>query len=505
VKLKKGRLQLLMAKPKRNWKFHPVKAILFQLIIFGPLISGNAFSGSLAVSWDPVQDSHVAGYKIKYGTAHGSYPQSVNVAKVTSYILQNLTEGASYYLTVVAYDTNFVEGMPSQEASGTVLKASNISATSISSKSAVITWQTNKPSDSQVDYGTSLPYGSTSPLNSILVLNHSQTLTNLSPAKTYNYRIRSKDEGGSVTVSANFTFTTSNGTDTTAPNISGVSSSSVTANSATIKWTTDEDSDSQVEFGLTTSYGTSSNLVTTLTKAHSVNLTGLQPGKTYYYRVKSKDAAGNLATSPGASFSTATSDTTPPGDVQNLTALPGNSQVTLSWTNPSDSDFKGVMIRYRTDGIFPANKSDGILLLDRNESPGTSDSYLHSGLKNGLTYSYSAFSYDSSQNYSTTAHAQATPNVLTIVSLSPQQGKIGTIVVISGSGFGASKGTSTVSFNGVPAPTSAWSNSSISATVPDKATSGAVVVTVNGVQSNGLDFKVTKKLPAPGRFQITGN
>lgn len=482
-----------------------MKAILIQLLIFGPIISRNAFSGSIAVSWDPVQDSHVAGYKIKYGTTHTSYPHSVNVGKVTSYILQNLTEGTIYYLTVVAYDTNLVEGVPSQEASGTVLKASNISATSISSNSAVITWQTNKPSDSQVDYGTSLPYGSTSPLNSVLTLSHSQKLTTLSPAKTYNYRIRSKDEGGSVTVSANYTFTTSNGTDTTAPIISGVTSSSVTMNSATITWTTDEDSDSQVEFGLTTSYGTSSNLVAALTKSHSVNLTSLQSGKTYYYRVRSKDAAGNLATSPGFSFNTATSDTTPPGDVQNFTALPGNSQVALSWTNPSDSDFKGVMIRYRTDGVFPANKSDGILLVDRNESPGTSDSFLHSGLKNGLTYSYSAFSYDNSQNYSTTAHAQASPNVLTIGSLSPQQGKIGAMVVISGSGFGTSKGTSTVSFNGVPALTSAWSDTAISATVPDNAKSGAVVVTVNGVKSNGVDFKVTKKLPAPGKLQVSGN
>jgi hypothetical protein len=494
-----------MAKQKPNWKFHFVKAILFQFLIFGPLISRNAFSGSIAVSWDPIQDSHVAGYKIKYGTAHGSYSQSVNVGKVTSYILQNLTEGANYYLTVVAYDTNLVEGVPSQEASGTVLKASNISATSISSNSAVITWQTNKPSDSQVDYGTSLPYGSTSPLNSTLTLNHSQTLSNLSPAKIYNYRVRSKDQGGSVTVSANFTFTTSNGTDTTAPVISGVSSSSVTANSATIMWTTDEDSDSQVEFGLTTSYGTSSNLVTTLTKAHSVNLTSLQSGKTYYYRVKSKDAAGNLATSTGSSFNTATSDTTPPGDVQNFTALPGNSQVSLSWTNPSDSDFKGVMIRYRTDGVFPANKSDGILLVDRNESPGSSDSFLHSGLKNGTTYSYSAFSYDGSQNYSTTAHAQATPNALKILSLSPQQGKTGTVVVISGSGFGDARGTSTVSFNGLPALTSAWSNTSITVTVPADAKSGPVVVTVNGIPSNGVDFKVAGKLPAPKNFQISSN
>jgi uncharacterized protein (TIGR03437 family) len=79
------------------------------------------------------------------------------------------------------------------------------------------------------------------------------------------------------------------------------------------------------------------------------------------------------------------------------------------------------------------------------------------------------------------------------------------VVVIGGSGFGDSQGTSNVSFNGVPAVTSAWSNTSISATVPVSAKSGAVVVSVNGVQSNGVDFKIAGKLPAPGRLQIKSN
>ena len=46
------------------------------------------------------------------------------------------------------------------------------------------------------------------PLGSTLVGNHSQTLTNLNPGTTYNYRIRSTDASGSSHVSANFTFTT---------------------------------------------------------------------------------------------------------------------------------------------------------------------------------------------------------------------------------------------------------------------------------------------------------
>ena len=46
-------------------------------------------------------------------------------------------------------------------------------------------------------------------------------------------------------------------------------------------------------------------------------------------------------------------DTTAPGDVANFNATPGPAQITLTWTNPTDTDFAGVMIRYRTDGTNP--------------------------------------------------------------------------------------------------------------------------------------------------------
>jgi hypothetical protein len=77
-----------------------------------------AFAGSLLISWDPVGDSRVAGYKVKYGTASQTYPTSVDVGVSTSLTLPNLTAGTRYYFAVVAYDTAHVEGAPSPEASG---------------------------------------------------------------------------------------------------------------------------------------------------------------------------------------------------------------------------------------------------------------------------------------------------------------------------------------------------------------------------------------------------
>jgi len=83
-----------------------------------------------------------------------------------------------------------------------------------------------------------------------------------------------------------------------------VASSGITLSGATITWTTNEASDSQVEYGLTASYGSSTSLNTSLGTSHSMALSGLTASTTYHYRVKSRDAAGNLGTSGDYSFTT---------------------------------------------------------------------------------------------------------------------------------------------------------------------------------------------------------
>jgi hypothetical protein len=77
-----------------------------------------------------------------------------------------------------------------------------------------------------------------------------------------------------------------------------------------------------------------------------------------------------------------------------------------------------------------------------------------------------------------------------ITSLSPPSGAVGISVTITGTNFGATQGTSTVSFNGTAATPTSWSSSSITVPVPSGATTGSVVVTVGGVTSNGISFTV---------------
>jgi len=78
-------------------------------------------------------------------------------------------------------------------------------------------------------------------------------------------------------------------------------------------------------------------------------------------------------------------------------------------------------------------------------------------------------------------------------------------ITLSGSGFGASQGTSYVSFAGTTQLfASSWSDSSVTVQVPTYATSGSVTVTVNGFESNGVQFTVLAPLLITGTSKGSG-
>ena len=84
--------------------------------------------------------------------------------------------------------------------------------------------------------------------------------------------MRSRDASGNERISADLTFTTT--ADTVPPTISNVVASP-SAQSATITWTTNEGSTTQVEYGLTTAYGSMTVLDPALVTSHTVTVSGL--------------------------------------------------------------------------------------------------------------------------------------------------------------------------------------------------------------------------------------
>jgi hypothetical protein len=92
--------------------------------------------------------------------------------------------------------------------------------------------------------------------------------------------------------------------DTTPPIVSAVTTSAVTSTLGTVTWTTDEPADSQVEYGLDTNYGLLTTLDPALVTSHSVDISSLLANTTYHYRIRSRDAAGNLVVSGDFTFTT---------------------------------------------------------------------------------------------------------------------------------------------------------------------------------------------------------
>src|SRR5215510_11822481 len=73
--------------------------------------------------------------------------------------------------------------------------------------------------------------------------------------------------------------------------ITSIASSNISDVGATITWSTNRAADSQVEYGVSTTYGNVVSLKT-MDTSHQLTLFGLSPETLYHYRVKSTDGAG---------------------------------------------------------------------------------------------------------------------------------------------------------------------------------------------------------------------
>jgi len=174
-------------------------------------------------------------------------------------------------------------------------------------------------------------------------------------------------------------------TDTTAPVISNVAAVGVTASGATITWTTNENSDSQVEYRTNTGSWQTTALNPALVTAHSQVLSGLTGGTLYYYRVKSRDSAGNLAVSNDFTFTT--------GSVAISNIVAGGvttSGATITWTTNYNSDSQ---VEYGTSQNYgqlaPATPNPSLV---------TAHSQVLSGLTSDTDYHYRVWSRDSAGN-----------------------------------------------------------------------------------------------------------
>jgi len=174
---------------------------------------------------------------------------------------------------------------------------SGLTATAASSSSVSLSWIASTDNVGVTGYnilrnGTEVGTSATT----------SYTDNGLASNTTYAYTVAALDAAGNVSPASNsVTVTTPAGT--TPPAIANVSASPADR-SATITWTTDKPSSSQVSYGTTTAYGSTTTLDPALVTAHSQTISGLTPGQIYHFKVTSTDGSGNAASSPDSTFTT---------------------------------------------------------------------------------------------------------------------------------------------------------------------------------------------------------
>jgi fibronectin type 3 domain-containing protein len=271
----------------------------------------QGFAGDVSLAWDASESEDTVGYNVYYGNSSRNYGTPIDVGDQTSYTIANLADG-TYYFSVTAYDSAGNESIYSNEVHVAISPPPDttppvigaITSSNITTSGATISWTTDEASTTQVEYGLSTAYGSTTSLDSTLQTSHTQSLSGLESGTVYHYRVRSMDAAGNPSASGDHTFTTETSPDTTPPVIGSIRSFNITASGATISWTTNEASTTQVEYGLSTAYGSTASLDSTLRISHTELLSGLEPGTMYHYRVASIDAAGNPATSGDHTFTT---------------------------------------------------------------------------------------------------------------------------------------------------------------------------------------------------------
>lgn len=343
------------------------------VLTFDPTVQiENITSTRATISWTTNENSNtLIDYSKNSGvftSTQGRYKDNLIVHRFT---LTNLEPETAYYFQLRSEDpagngvrdNNAGVGYTFTTATAQDTKSpiiDDISVTSTSSTIATITWTTDKPASSLVDFGVTNTYGITQGNAGELVQSHTVTLIGLTPNTAYFFRVKSIDENGNQGMDNNsgrsYTFTTAsiqNPGDTALPAITfnpATGITNITSTTALISWTTDKPSTSDVGYSLDASFAQEQGAFN-LTTNHQVSLIDLAPSTLYHFQIKSQDENGNLGinsnSSAGYTFTTlAGADRIPPVITNVKVDAIAGTLATVSWnTNENASS----LVEYGTD------------------------------------------------------------------------------------------------------------------------------------------------------------
>ena len=181
-----------------------------------PVIQSVSFSDmigkSAAITWqtnEPATSQVVCGPDV-------CTPTEPDEAIATNHFatLSDLKPNTRYRFTVISKDkhgneTNLeIELTTPPQPYVPPLVISELKISNITDFSATITWQTDRPATSQVEYGETDSYGSIASASKEPATKHSITLIGLKPKTSYHFIVKSKDTFGKEAASEDRTFIT---------------------------------------------------------------------------------------------------------------------------------------------------------------------------------------------------------------------------------------------------------------------------------------------------------
>ena len=370
----------------------------------------TAADGDAVLTWKNPSDTDFAGVQISMSPAAGTLANTVSLGKdVTSLNISGIENGKEYTFTVKSFDTslNYSEGAT---VTATVADTSdyvapaNVTSLTVTTADgdAVLTWK--NPSDTDFAGVQISMSPATGTLANAIILGKDVTSLNINGIENgneYTFTVKTFDTSLNYSSGATVKATAVDNSDKTAP--AKVTSLTVTAadGDAVLTWKNPSDTDfAGVQISMSPAAGTLANTVSLGKDVTSLNISGIENGVEYTFTVKTFDT--NLNYSEGTTV-TATvadlSDYVAPAKVTSLTVTAADEKAVLTWKNPSDTDFAGVQI-----SMSPAAGT-----LANTVSLGNDVTSLNiSGIENGVEYTFTVKTFDTSLNYSEGATVTAT-------------------------------------------------------------------------------------------------
>jgi hypothetical protein len=360
-------------------------------------------------------------YKKHSDSSYTDYAYDQNLFNKSHYVmLEGLTASTNYDYKVTAKDMNGNEDSVGPYTFKTLkdpesdhppiekITFASENPSVLTDKIAVIAFTTDQGANCYIKYGSVTGEYNADPIveeKDVFTKTHSMQIMSLIFSSKYYYKVNCTDNNGNsiesdeqnfTTREKNYTESGSGGTgsisdlmDPTPPDVSSVDVGSITGESVTVTWKTNEKSNSLVKYGIDSNSLSSmagDGLVSAIADydtSHTVLINNLIPGTKYYYAVMSYDAAGNIGESSQDSFTTSS-----PSSLSSIKVESKNiGEATITWS--TNNDLTSV-VEYGLTTSYSEKKEDTSYSKDH--------SITLSKLNQGVTYHYRVKGEDKDKN-----------------------------------------------------------------------------------------------------------